>query len=138
MLRNKNIFLDANVVIDFLDRSRKRHLVAVSLFEKLIIDNYIVFTSEDILTTIFYILKDKKQTLLFFKTIAEKWNIVSFGKKAIEKAIDICLENNLDFEDVLQCLCAKGNGCDIFITNDKDFYNCGLNIVTAEEFLKQE
>jgi len=38
-------------------------------------------------------------------------------------------------EDTLQCLCAKENDCDMLITSDKHFYNCGMKIQTASEFL---
>jgi len=47
------------------------------------------------------------------------------------------LEKDLDLEDVLQCLCAKENGCDVFITNDRKFYDCGINIMTTEAFLER-
>jgi len=54
----------------------------------------------------------------------------------IKNAIDLSLEKSLDLEDMLQCLSAKENGCKALITNDKKFYDCGLAIYTAEEFLK--
>jgi predicted nucleic acid-binding protein len=45
------------------------------------------------------------------------------------------LGNSLDLEDILQCLCAKENGCDVLITNDKKFYDCDIKIMTIKEFL---
>ena len=133
---NKNLFLDVNVVIDFLDSSRTQHSQAVELVKYSTINSYEVFISEDMLTTIYYILKDKQATLKFFKTIIKRWNITSFGVDVINSGIDISLKNGLDLEDILQCLCAKKNGCDIFITNDKQFYNCGLSIYTITQFLE--
>ena len=87
------------------------------------------------LSTIFYINKDKNQTLKFFKIIQQRWYIVPFGKSVIDDAIKLSLENNLDLEDTLQCLCAKDNGCEILITNDNKFYDCGIEIMSCEEFL---
>jgi predicted nucleic acid-binding protein len=91
--------------------------------------------SEDMLSTLFYIQKDKRKTLEFFKVIYKRWVISSFGKDVIKKAIDLSFENSLDLEDVLQCLCAKENGCDVLITNDKKFYDCDIKIMTIKEFL---
>ncbi len=36
----------------------------------------------------------------------------------------------------LQCFCAKNSGCDIFLTSDKKFIDCGIKIVDYDEFLK--
>ena len=93
--------------------------------------------SEDMLSTIFYINKDINQTLEFFKVITKRWEIVPFGKEVIKNAINLSLEKNLDLEDMLQCLCAKENGCNTFITNDKKFYDCGISVYNANEFLER-
>lgn len=44
-------------------------------------------------------------------------------------------EKNLDLEDLLQCLCAKENGCGYLITNDKKFCDCGVKVMSSVEFL---
>ncbi|SMM99291.1 putative protein [uncultured Candidatus Thioglobus sp.] len=129
------VFLDANVIIDFLDTTRARHLVACKLFETLSLRHTKIIMSEDILTNIFYINKNKHAVLQFLKSIEQRWDIVYFGKQVIKNAVDLSLENNLDLEDVLQCLCAKENQCDALISNDVNFYDCDLNIQTAETFL---
>ena len=120
-----------------LDSSRQNGNSIRVLWEKLILDKYTIVMSEDMLSTIFYIHKDKRKTLEFFKIIHKRWTISAFGKDVIKNAIDLSLEENLDLEDVLQCLCAKANGCDVFITNDKKFHNCGIKVVSTEEFLEQ-
>jgi predicted nucleic acid-binding protein len=129
------IFIDANIILDFLDTNRVKHNIASQLFKSINFNHYELFISEDMLTNIFYISEDKKQTLRFFKTIQYKWKITHFGDKVIKGAIDLSLEKNLDLEDVLQCLCAKKNNCDVLITSDKYFYDCGVKIQTASEFL---
>ncbi len=132
---SKRVFLDTNIVLDILDSSRPNSDSIKALFQKLIINKYTIVISEDMLSTIFYIQKDKRKTLEFFKIIYKRWIISSFGKDVIKNAIDLSFENSLDLEDILQCLCAKENGCDILITNDKKFYDCGIKILTIEEFL---
>jgi len=129
------IFLDTNIILDFLDTDRARHNIANQLFKSINFNQHKILISEDILTNIFYIAQDKKQTLNFFKTIQYKWSVAHFGNKAIKNALDLSLSHSLDLEDVLQCLCAKENNCDVLITNDKKFYDCGIKIQTASEFL---
>lgn len=133
----KKIFLDANIVLDLLDSTRSSHSISKNVFEKLIDNNYTIVISEDILTTIYYIVKNKQAVLDFFETIAAAWEIVSFGKKVISNTINLCKANsNLDFEDVIQSLCAKESDCSIIVSNDKNFYNCGIPVVSGEEFIK--
>jgi predicted nucleic acid-binding protein len=131
------IFLDTNIVADMIDSSRNNHFLALEFLKKSIINDYKLFVSEDMISTLYYISKDKISTLDFIKNIVLiDWEIVSFGKKIINNAIDISLEKNLDLEDALQCLCAKENNCKFLITNDKKFYDCGLEIRNLKEFLE--
>jgi len=131
------VFLDANIIIDLMVPTRAQHVTASALLKYLITNNYQIVISEDILSTVFYVVKEKKQVLHFFKTIQSKWHIVPFGAEVIKNAIDVALEKNLDLEDVLQCLCAKENGCSALITNDKKFVDCGVAIYTIDEFLSK-
>jgi predicted nucleic acid-binding protein len=65
------------------------------------------------------------------------WNVVTFEKDVINSAIEESLSKNVDFEDALQCFCAKKHRC-IMITNDKKFVNCGIKIMDYDEFLISE
>lgn len=134
----KKVYFDTNIVLDIIDYKRPNHKISKKIWELITINKSEIFISEDMLSTIFYINKDDKYTLNFFELIRIRWFIVPFGKIVISKAISLSLEKNLDLEDVLQCLCAKENGCDVFITNDKQFYDCGIKIMTSEEFLKKK
>ncbi len=133
---NKKVYFDANIVLDIINADRKGHKIAKKLWKNLTIAKYLIIISEDILTNVFYISKNKSEVLKFFKFVQDKWQIAPFGKDVINNAIDLSLEKNLDLEDMLQCLCAKENGCEMLITHDKKFYDCGLSLYTIEEFLK--
>lgn len=136
MQKNK-IYLDTNIVADMIDKSRQNHKSSVTLLKKAITHNYTVCISEDMLSTLYYISKNKRVTLEFFKNIIFiDWQILSFGKDIIESATDISFENDHDLEDILQCLCAKENGCFALITNESKFYDCGLKVCTADVFLE--
>ena len=137
MRSDKKIFLDINIVIDFLEQRRRQHHKVVELIEYLTVNNYDICISEDMLTTIYYVSKEKQTVLRFLKTVNQRWQVLHFGKETISEAIAMSLENALDLEDMLQCLCARANGC-MMITHDKTFYDCGVVITTAEEFLERE
>jgi len=127
-----NIFLDTNIVLDILIKDRTNHIYITPLLKKL--SDYEVYISEDMLSTIYYITKDKTKTLEFFKFIKDEWNIVHFGKSVVEDAVNFSLKNSTDLEDTLQCFCAKEYGC-LLITSDKNFIDCDIKIVDYDKFL---
>lgn len=126
----KNIYLDTNIILDFLDKNRLNHLKSKQLIKQLTLEENIIIISEDMLSTIFYIDKNNKKVLEFFKFIIDNWEVVSFGKSVIKEAISLCTNNpDQDLEDTLQCLCAKENNCEYLITNDSNFVSCGIKII---------
>jgi predicted nucleic acid-binding protein len=130
------VYIDTNVVLDILDTKRSNHQKIKHLLQKIIENNLKIVISEDSLTTIYYIAREKQKVLDFFNVILEQWQIVSFGKTAISDAIALCkADEKLDFEDAVQCLCAKEKGCSMLITSDKTFVECGINIVDIDAFL---
>ena len=132
----KSVYLDTNIVLDLLDSRRPNHSKIAPLMEKIIRNDMQVYMSEDSLTTIYYIAKNKKEVLEFFGVILDEWHVVPFGTQVIAQAIEICKANEkFDFEDALQCLCAKGHGCDCLITSDKNFVDCGIEVVDIDAFL---
>lgn len=130
------VYFDTNIVLDILDTRRSNHHKIKLLLQKVIESNLKIVISEDSLTTIYYIAKDKLKVLDFFNVILEQWEIVSFGKTAIADAIALCkADKKLDFEDAVQCVCAKEKGCSLLITSDKTFVECGISIVDIDAFL---
>ena len=94
------------------------------------------FSSEDMLSTIFYISKDKEKVLLFFETIIDKWSVVPYGKELISEAIIECkMTKGQDLEDTLQCLCAKKHNCTYIVTSDKGFIDCGVEVISYDDML---
>ena len=130
------IFLDINIVLDMMDKSRKNHKKSLAVLEKTVMQDIQICISEDMLSTIYYISDDKHYTLTFFQKIIQKWEILPFGKDVISNAIDFCTQNGEDLEDALQCFSAKKIGCNIFLTSDKKFANCGISIFDYDKFLE--
>ncbi len=133
---SKKIFLDTNVVADIIDAKREGHQRAMGLVEKAIYDDVVLCLSEDMLTTLFYISKEKAKTLEFFKNVVfVDWEILNFSKETLFEGVELAQSGNLDLEDMLQCLCAKYGGCMAIVTNDNKFFDCGLKIFSVERFL---
>jgi len=132
----KNIFLDTNIILDFLDKKRPLHIQSKALISKLITEDYSIFISEDMLSTIFYISKDKEKVLLFFETIIDKWSVVPYGLALISEAITTCkINKRQDLEDTLQCLCSKKHDCIYIVTSDKGFVDCDVEIINYDKML---
>jgi len=132
----KKLFLDTNIVLDLIDSNRKFYSDAIKIIKYAIFNSIEIVISEDMLSTIYYVNKDKTHTLNFFNIILHKWTIIPFGNKVILKALNYAKENNCDLEDTLQCFCALSNSCNLIISNDAKFVNCGIEIFTTTEFLK--
>ena len=136
-MQNRKVYLDTNVVADIIDTNRKNHTDALELLKKLIMNNYEISISEDMLSTLYYILNDKENTLQFFQEVVfVDWNVLVFGNSVLQNATKLSFEKKIDFENLLQCLCAKENGCVFLVTNDKFFYDCGVKVLTTEECLR--
>jgi len=130
------VFLDTNIVLDILTAERENHLKSKELLIYLLLNDYQIVISEDMMSTIYYIAKNKNATLTFFQAIQEEWMIVPYGKDSIAKALMFSVDNNSDLEDTLQCFCARAYNCECVITSDKTFVNCGIDILNYERFLK--
>jgi predicted nucleic acid-binding protein len=132
----RKIFLDTNIVLDLLDDQRPRHTDAKQVLTRLIEADTEIFISEDMVSTLFYIIKNKALALEFFETVCEEWRVVPFGLDVVREAVAACRQNpSLDLEDALQCLCAKANGCELLLTEDKGFEPCGVDVAGYETLL---
>ena len=66
------IYFDTNIVLDILDTKRDNHHKIRSLLQKVIENNVKIVISEDSLTTIYYIAREKQNVLDFFQVILEE------------------------------------------------------------------
>lgn len=134
------IFLDANIIIDFLDDTRKGFLNAQKILAFCVQNDISIGISEDIMTTVFYICKKnipREKIFSFFSKFESFGNVEHFGSAVRKNSLEYCLKNNTaDLEDVLQSFCAQENKYDAIITNDKNFPSDILQIYTAPQFLK--
>jgi len=135
------LFLDANIIIDLLDTRRKNSAFSLELLSVVVSKNFKIAISEDILTTVYYVVKKdvaRKRILSFFEMIDDEFSVFNFKKGIIKKSIKLCQENNkFDFEDVLQAVCAEKHKCDMIITNDKKFPVLKTPVKNTKDFLEE-
>lgn len=137
---SKKIFLDANILVDFIDEGREQHTYA----RKIIIDSLHLgdelFTSCDIVTTLYYLSakSDKNRALNEIVKINSFCRVVEFSNTEVEQTCKQMSEDAKfkDLEDTIQYVLAKKYGCDVIITNDKNFYSPDITLLSSKAFLE--
>lgn len=137
----KRVFLDANIILDIYDEKRPFHVESSEaiafLLEQKDID---IFTSCDIITTLYYVLskKGKMEALDSILDVNDLCVVIEFGNKEIEES---CLfmkknKNFTDLEDTIQYIMAKKASCDLILSNDKGFVSTEVELMSSGEFMK--
>ena len=142
------IFLDANICLDLLDTTRPTSKDSVNWYLKHKDDkNKEFFFSGDFITTIFYVLTQRKN--ISHKEALKAIDLMSdeISPCYIKHTDYICAKNNLldnllnDLEDLIVLSSATQLGCSFFITNDKELLQQNkykmMKIITPLEELQQ-
>lgn len=98
-----------------------------------------IFTSCDIITTLYYVLskKGKMEALDSILDVNELCIVIEFGNKEIEESCMFMKKNKnfTDLEDTIQFIMAKKASCDLILSNDKGFVSEGVELMSSGEFL---
>ncbi len=128
----KKIFLDTNIVLDFLIReeykSEIRELISHS-------EDYDLYISYLTVANAAYIMRKCSKAVLRsnLQLMLELFEIIPNDKHQIEKAIKADCP---DFEDMLQYQSAKSMKCDVILTrNAKDFPFSDIPLMSVSEFI---
>ncbi len=127
------IFLDSNILIDFLVEERGAlNLAAVKLFENFSASDTICYSFGSI-SDVAYVLKkcykiSDEIILDFFGALSRTSNFkcLSLSNDGLLLACEYAKSElksgrKIDFEDILQYFCALEGGCEAIVTNDKTF-----------------
>lgn len=135
----KHVFLDTNVILDFITKREPHTIHAKPIFELANNNELMIYTSAVSLSNSFYILessykKDRTEIKKVFKKLLQILHITDLSEENVHEAINSDFE---DFEDALQNYSATNiSDISIIITRDKsDFINSQLVVVTPKEFL---
>lgn len=131
----KHIFMDTNVVIDFLaDRQPFSHYAA-SLFDLSVDGKIRIYISAVSYNNIYYVLRQSltnDATIKLLEELAEITEIADVTKSIIQQSLKIDFR---DYEDAIQYYCALSiPDIDFIVTrNTKDFKKSVLPVLTPAE-----
>ena len=136
-MKISRVFLDANILLDMIDRDRGRVDRTRHLLAKMLEEGVVLYTSCDILSNIYYVARKqlpKQQLIEEMLRIIEIFEIVEINKTMAKSALLKNLEvPNLDFEDLLQRACAETIECDLIVSNDKRFVQGNIPVLSTTE-----
>lgn len=133
----EKIFVDANIVMDLLEKREEFYQEAQELFTLSDKKNVRLYISALTLANVHFLLfkhlkMEARKVLAKFKVLVE---VLAVDDKILDLALT---SDQKDFEDAIQYYTAIENEMDIIITrNKKDFKNLNLPVLTAKEFLNR-
>ncbi|WP_428024931.1 type II toxin-antitoxin system VapC family toxin [Arcobacter sp.] len=137
----KKVFLDANIFIDVNDKKRVSYEESFKIISYLLINEVEIYTSCDLITTIYYILSknDKLNALYKIDEINDFCKIIEFSNQEVKQTCELMKTNPKykDLEDTIQYILAKKEGCDLIISNDKEFISDDIELLTTAKFIEK-
>ena len=128
----KKIFLDTNIVLDFLIREEYKPQIRKLISHS---DDYDLFISYLTVANAAYIMRryPKAELKSNLQLMLDLFEIIPNDKKQIKKAIN---SDSPDFEDMLQYQAAMSGKCDVILTrNVKDFPFSDIAVMDVPSFL---
>jgi predicted nucleic acid-binding protein len=133
------IFLDTNVIIDFLTKREPFAEEIKDIFQLSFEGKYQLYVSSVTITNTFYIISRLENTASAKKNILKLMDLVyvlNVGQTTIRKALESKFK---DFEDGVQNYCAEESKIKTIVTrNVKDFKSSSLIVLTPKEFIISE
>lgn len=131
----KNVFLDTNVIIDFLADRQPFSTATAAIFNASLSGNVKIFVSAVSYNNIYYILRQSlnhAKAISLLDELFEMTESVDVTKAIIKKSLKSAFK---DFEDALQYNCALAvNKIDFIVTRDsKDFRKSSLPVMNPQE-----
>lgn len=128
------LFLDTNILVDFLYEREPFSKDALNLFKRAN-KGYELWTSDNSITTCFYILDSLTNTATAKTQIGLLLKYISIEpttKQVLQQALEVDFK---DYEDGVQyCTALKNGNIDAIITrNKKDFKNSQIPVLSSDE-----
>lgn len=133
----QKIFLDTNIVIDFLGERANFYQPAAKILTLADQKKIEIYTSHTSISNTYYLLSRFENTKIALEKIRKfkvLCSISMMDDEVIEKAIN---SNFKDFEDAMQYFSALASNCDLIVTrNEKDFKNALIPVLNGESYLE--
>ena len=138
----KRVFLDANIILDIYDATRPFYKESTKAISILLQQKETeLFTSCDIITTLYYLLakKGKLKALDSILDINELCTVIEFGNQEIKKSCKLMKQNSnfTDLEDTIQYTMVKKASCDLILSNDRGFASEDILLLSSREFVER-
>ena len=133
----QKIFLDTNIVLDFLGEREGFYEPAAKILTLADQKKIEIYTSPTSISNTYYLLSRFENTKIALEKIRKfkvLCSISMMDDEVIEKAIN---SNFKDFEDAMQYFSALASNCDLIVTrNEKDFKNALIPVLNGESYLE--
>lgn len=133
----QRIFLDTNIVIDFLGERENFYEPAAKVLTLADQNKIRIYTSPCSVSNAYYLLSKYENAKVALEKIRKFKLICSLSimdDEVVEKATNSGFK---DFEDAMQYFSAIATNCDVIITrNEKDFKNALIPVMDAESYLQ--
>lgn len=133
----QKLFLDTNIIIDFLGEREGFYEPAAKLMTLADQKKIQILISPTSVTTAYYILskfENSKVALEKIRKFKLLCDISLMDNEVVEKAVN---SNFKDFEDGMQYFSALASNCNVIVTrNEKDFKNALIPVINAESYLQ--
>lgn len=137
----KRIFLDANILLDYVETSRPNHHESAQSIKHCLENEITLFTSCDIVTTLYYVHSKNGSSTAVKSILAVSGfcEIVDFSNSEVEEACTLMLSDTAfsDLEDTLQYVLAQKAQCELILTNDKAFVSKMIPKTTSSAFYSE-
>jgi|SRR5574344_21799 predicted nucleic acid-binding protein len=132
----KRIFLDTNVVIDFLCKREPFYKDSVDILMLAYHHKIILYTSSITFSTASYLLRKKEynEMLMLLRNLRTLIKVATVDEKVVDSSL---ISEFNDFEDSLQYYSSLRMKCECIITrNGKDFLSSEISVMSPTEFLQ--
>ena len=133
----QRIFLDTNIVIDFLGERKDFYEFAAKIMTLADHKKIKIFTSPSSINNTYYLLSKYENAKIALDKIRKFKVLCSISimdDEVVEKAINSDFK---DFEDAMQYFSALASDCDLIVTrNEKDFKNAMIPVMNGESYLQ--
>lgn len=133
----QKVFLDTNIILDFLAERADFYMPAAKVLTLADTKQIEIYTSPISISNTYYLLSKYENPRSALQKVGKFKLLCSMSildDEVVEKAINSGFK---DFEDALQYFSALASGCTLIITrNEKDFKNALIPVMNAASYLQ--
>ncbi|HLW42695.1 MAG TPA: PIN domain-containing protein [Flavobacterium sp.] len=133
----QKVFLDTNIVIDFLGERESFYNTSAKIMTLADKKKIKILTSPTSISNTYYLLSKYENAKTALEKI-QKFKVLCSISIMNDEVIDKAITSDFKyFEDAMQYFSALASDCDLIITrNEKDFKNALIPVMNAESYLQ--